>query len=283
MAENQLLERMTNKVGPLPAWAWAAIPAVGYIGYSYYKAAKGDTTATDTTATDPLLDPTAGYGLNTGGSYLPGYGAIDGSGNLPYVGTPTYNNQTWSRQAINFLISEGISASDAITAINAYINGYPPTLNSTQMAALQKAITKFGPAPETAYIPTLSGSTSPTPTTVKVPEQPTTVSASQSGAHGIKVIWGPPQQLGGSAIIGYKVELYKRTLSTTTGTPLGGTPVHADTTTTWSIAQSQLVLAGARTAFFSGLASKTVYLARVYARNVKGYGPYTQSGSVTIP
>jgi hypothetical protein len=283
MAENQLLERMTNKVGPLPAWAWAAIPAVGYIGYSYYKAAKGDTTATDTTATDPSLDPTAGYGLNTGGSYLPSYGAIDGSGNLPYVGTPTYNNQTWSRQAINFLISEGISASDSITAINAYINGYPPTLNSTQMAALQKAITKFGPAPETAYLPTLAGGTSPTPTTTKVPEQPTTVVAAPYGTRGIRVTWGPPQQLGGSAVIGYKVELYKRTISTGTGTPLGGTPVHADTTTSWSVAQSQLTLPNARQAIFTGLASKTVYLARVYARNIKGYGPFTASTGVTVP
>jgi hypothetical protein len=271
MAETtDLASRMTHKVGPLPAWAWAAIPAVGYIGWSYYKAAKGDTTATDTTTPTDTTGVTD-YGINPGGSYLPSYSATPyGSANPPYIDPPQYTNTTWSRQAINYLIGQGISSGDAVTAINAYINGVPSTINSTQMAALQRAIAQLGPAPETAFLPGTSGTPTPV-TTVKVPEQPTTVRAVQVGK-GARVTWGPPQQLGGSPVIGYKVEMYAH--SATTGTPVQGDATKIGSGSVgWSLKASQLLLPTARAASFATLAPKTWYQARVSARNSKGYGP----------
>jgi hypothetical protein len=268
MADTELLDHLTNKVGPLPAWMWAAIPAVGYIGWSYYRAssASDTTTTTDTTTTDggAQTDPSSlDYGLNLsdGTSYLPSYSSVpDGSGNLPYIGTPGYTNDTWSRQAINFLITQGVTAADAVTAINAYINGVPVSVNSTQMSALQRAIVQFGPAPTTAFIPTVV-STTPTPPTataaVTVPEAPTNVAAVPiSGNTAVRVTWGVPQQSGNAPLLGFKVELYRMDAKTGKGV----------------LSQSQLAASAARIMDFRNVIHKTWYHAYVTARNSKGYG-----------
>jgi len=253
----ELLKRMTNKVGPLPAWAWAAIPAVGYIGWSYYKAAQGDSVVDPTSdAANDTLDNQ--YGINVPSAYLPSYGATPyGSSNLPYIDTPQYTNLMWSRQAINYLISEGVSPTDAVTAISAYINGYPTTLNTAQSQALQKAIAKLGPAPEgTSFVP---GTNTTTPQVV--PEAPTSVTATALSTTSARVNWQPPQRTNG-AIIGYRVQAYKF--------PAAGA-------TKWPLVKTMLVLPATRSFTFTGLSAGTSYAIHVEARNAKGYGPYAQA------
>lgn len=260
MADFDLLDRMTNKVGPLPAWAWAAIPAAGYVVWSYYRAS----TTEDVPVTDTVPPDVADYGVNVGDPYLPSYGTIpDGSGNLPYTTPPEYNNTLWSRQAINFLVGQGVAASDAVTAINAYIHGIPSSINSTQMDALQRAITRFGPAPDGGFMPTVGTTPTPTPTPTKAPEAPTTVGATLSGTT-VKVQWGAPQVTNGT-IIGYKVEAVIKSANGT-----------------WQVKAQQLALPTARAATFTGLSHKTWYSFRVSARNSKGFGP-TAAKSVFVP
>lgn len=263
----ELLDRITTKVGPLPAWAWAAIPAAGYVAWSYYRASQGTAEGVTDAATGGAEGTDAAdYGINQGGTYLPGYGsAPNGSSNLPPVTVPEFNNLAWARQAVNYLISEGIPALDAVTAINAYIYGVPSQITQAQFNALQKAIQKFGPAPETAFPPTVKPpTTTPPPAVVKVPEAPTTVSLALANPTTATVRWGPPAQNGGSAIIGYKVEMS-----------------HYDPVAkVWKPFSSKLTLANARAVNFSVVARNHYFAAKVSARNVKGYGPTAGGQSI---
>lgn len=264
----EVLDSITNKVGPLPAWAWAAIPAAGYVAWSYYKAAQGEGVIADDSTGGAEGTSAEDYGLNTGGTFLPGYGsAPGGSSNLPAVDTPQFNNSAWFKQAMNFLIGEGVPAMDAVTALNAYIYGFPTEITQTQFNALQKAITKIGAAPDGGFIPTVKvGTTAPPATGVKVPEAPTTVSIALPNATTANVKWGRPAVTGGSAIIGYKAELW--TLNPTTNK--------------WGVAASKLTLASTFGVNFS-VTRNRYYLAAVTARNVKGYGPAGKSQTIRTP
>ena len=264
----ELLDRITTKVGPLPAWAWAAIPAAGYVAWSYYRASQGTAEGVTDAATGGAEGTDAeDYGINTGGVYLPGYGsAPGGSSNIPPVSVPAFDNLAWARQAVNYLISEGIPALDAVTAINAYIYGVPSQITQAQFNALQKAIQKFGPAPEAAFPPTVKPpTTTPPPAPViKVPEAPTTVSFALANPTTATVRWGPPAQNGGSAIIGYKVE----------------TSRYDAATKKWVAHTSKLTLAGTRAVNVSVVQRNTYFVAKVSARNIKGYGAAAGSQSI---
>lgn len=193
MADLAILGRLTNKVGPLPAWAWAAIPATAYVAYSYWKASQGEGVIADVepgVETTPLDE----YGLNTGGSSLPSYGATpNGSSNLPYVEAPKPDNETWFRQASNFLVGEGVIPSDAIIALNAYLYGSPEEITTRQMDALQRAIIKFGAAPTPAFTPKVKPDT---PTQSAGPGMPRNLNATISGST-LTAFWNSP--IGGGS------------------------------------------------------------------------------------
>lgn len=255
----EVLSRLTNKVGPLPAWAWAAIPATGYVAWSYYRASQGSSVISDDMPTGGAEGTEAeDYGINPGGVSLPGYGTTpSGSSNIPSVDTPKFDNQSWFKQASNFLIGEGVTSTDVVTALNAYLYGTPTTINQTQLNALQRALIKFGAAPDPAFVPgvsTLKPTPQPTPT-VSLPGAPTTVQARLANPTTVTVMWGAPQTTGNAAIVGYKIEQWQQ--------PSPGQ---------WKMVHSKLALASARSVNFT--VSKGVWNSfRVYARNSKGYGP----------
>lgn len=260
-----LVERLSGKIGPLPTWAWAAIPAGGYVIWSYIKAAQEPVIVDETGAPLDETD-TSDYGLNTGGMYLPGYGAApNGSSNLPPIDTPDPDNETWFRQASNFLISEGVNATDVITALNAYIYGVPASINTTQMNALQRALIRFGAAPDGGFIPrtTPAPTTPPPSSTVTKPEAPTNVGVAASTKTSITFVWSPPQRNGGAAIIGYQADLWRN---------LKGKQQRA---------RASLLLPTVRRKTEGGL-GKASWQLRVRARNSKGWGPYANSRWVVL-
>lgn len=213
----EVLNRLTNKVGPLPAWAWAAIPAAAYVAYSYYRAANSteDAPVEEGPSTEPTGDyATDGYGVNNGAS-LPGYGtAPNGTSNIPPVETPKLTNETWFRQASNYLIGEGVTSTDVVTALNAYLYGSPQKINSTQMSALQRALIRFGVAPDPAFVPELEAKPTtpapkptPKPTTKPVakPNQPRNVKITKTQFAGIyRISWAAPS--GGGPLTTYVVQ-----------------------------------------------------------------------------
>lgn len=247
----ETVSRMGHKVGPLPAWAWAAIPAVGYIAYSYYRAAKSDNAATVDQA-NPTADPTdpnADYGLNTGGAYLPGYGSVPyGSSNPPIdplTTTPTVTNETWGRMAMNWLISQGITSSDALTAVNSYLYGNPQTVNSTQLDALQSVLMHYGPAPQPAFVPSI------TPPPAKTTPGPVTNAVARpTGVTSVSATWGPPANDGGQPILGYHIDGY-----------VGGTKIG-----------TKFVLASANSVEMAGFPGDTDVAIHIMAQNAVGDG-----------
>lgn len=151
----EIAERLTQKVGPLPAWAWAAIPVGGYIVWTYLQSSSVEAA----TATDgPTDEGTYEEGYPT----LPGYeNAPYGSPNRPEVEPPRYTNLEWSQQAIAYLISIGVRSDTANRAISAYLYGLPPTLNNEEYRALQRVLLQLGPSPRPGRIPPRPGNRDP--------------------------------------------------------------------------------------------------------------------------
>lgn len=156
---------MTSKIGPLPVWAWVGIPAAGYVLFSYYRASQAPETVEPPSVGGSAGTAEEDYGINTGGSYLPSYGAApNGTSNLPVpTETPEFNNQSWFRTVSNWLIGEGVPSTDVVTALNAYLYGTPEEITATQGDALQRALMKYGAAPDPAFIPKITPAPAPAP------------------------------------------------------------------------------------------------------------------------
>jgi len=247
--------RLTNKVGPLPAWAWAAIPASLYVAYSYYRASQNPSAPIDAGADTSTGDPVADYGINNGSS-LPSYGsAPSGSSNLPPVEQPQYTNAKWAQQAVTYLVSQGALPTDAVLVVNAYVLGYPQVVTAAQKALLEKAIKQFGPLPEGGgTIPTVNApapkptpTPTPKPTTPTKPKAPTGVRAVARGKGVVAVAWAPTPTATKYRIIAY------RTIVKVFGTETNAT-----------------------TQDIPKLVPGTVYAADVWAGNAKGWSTPTR-------
>lgn len=186
---DDVMRRLTTKVGPLPAWAWAAIPAGAYVAWSYYRVSTGQG--------DDLLEeelPLEDEFEIPGTPGLPGYpGVPDGSSNLPLPPIDEYTNQEWQQDAIKWLIANGVNALTATRAITSYLYGTPATLNAEEMNALGRVIAAKGPAPEGGTIPGRTPGTKPKPTPVpskSAPKPPGAISLRIASGK-LNATWNP--------------------------------------------------------------------------------------------
>lgn len=141
----------TEKIGPLPAIAWAGMAGAAYVIYRYATVDRDSAPATttvipETGSVGTASDFSDGYG-NAAGSYS-GSGSAGGSttATVPPVGIQ--DNVTWGQRAINYLISTGTDVADANTAIRAFLFESDTPLNTSQFAAWQRALTFLGAPPE---------------------------------------------------------------------------------------------------------------------------------------
>lgn len=136
------------KMGPLPVWAWGALAVGGYLYWSHTHAASAtpttdtpvDATAYDPNATDGTyanVDPSsAGYD----------YGSVNSGGYTGTVtGTAYASNQAWAVAAIQQLISAGVPASTATSAVTHYLSGMQ--LTPDEGNAVNEGIALLGPPP----------------------------------------------------------------------------------------------------------------------------------------
>lgn len=215
-----VLDSFKTRVGPLPLWAWTAVPAGCFIIYSYWKSRQSTTDEGFPIVVEDPLEGDEGY-LNTGlpsvgeGSIIPkgtnlnGYqSAPDGSSNLPKT------NDLWYQEALTYLTGQKANALQATTALSAYIYGVPNSISESQAALIERAVQGVGPPPTLAYTPTINKPATPKPTTTTpTSPKPTTSNTSKPGAvKNLKVVGNTVQwtagSSGGTPITGFRVDVY---------------------------------------------------------------------------
>lgn len=156
-----LKDNLEHKIGPLPAIAWAAIPAAGFIGWRYYKHSKqaavvpvgntGDATFSPNTGSASDLSSASDFTSGFTNSTPPSPGSINNAGT--YTDPTVSDNTDWSKRAVNWLISQGVNPITATTALSSYVYSTGQALNDEQTAALNEALIHFGTPPEGVIAP----------------------------------------------------------------------------------------------------------------------------------
>lgn len=132
MAELPDLSVVTNRVGPLPVWAWAAIGGT-VIGLGI-RAFRRPAPAPDT----------GGVEYAPIGAVLPAGGGGIASGPITEPGPET--NAEWRARAVRLLAARGYAATQADAAIARWLAG--ETLTATERAIVDEAVPIIGPPPE---------------------------------------------------------------------------------------------------------------------------------------
>jgi hypothetical protein len=129
---DDLKERITAKLGPLPVWAWGVIAAVlALIAYFYYQRSSGS----NDTVTVPTLD--AG-GYRTSG--------MSGPSNTITSDVPE-NNQTWlNRVSAQVANAMGASPSEVFNALTKWLQGLDYTQREKDI--IDRALGLGGNPPE---------------------------------------------------------------------------------------------------------------------------------------
>jgi hypothetical protein len=181
---------LTTKIGPLPAWVWASIPAGAYVIYSYWSRSRNDESGGVPEDSDTPFAPEDEF-IN-GYPSLPGYNQQpEGSPNLPLPAPDPYTNRDWELDAIRWAVGQHHNALDATRAVTSYLYRRPPSINSGQMNILRAIIANKGPAPEGATIPPLDTDTpGPSPSPTVKPTPPSNVNLRLAGGK-VNGTWNP--------------------------------------------------------------------------------------------
>lgn len=152
---------LTQKMGPLPTYAWIALGVGGYVVFAYLKGRMSTSTAT---AVTPAQSATTTGAASSSGSY---YG-VDSSGNpigqmtstfSPQAGLAIESNEEWASQAATSLVDSsaqyGWQPTEIETALNGYLEGLP--LSGNGPAIVNTAIAEFGSPPQ-GVVPTAASS-----------------------------------------------------------------------------------------------------------------------------
>jgi hypothetical protein len=129
-----------KQIGPLPLGAWIAVVG-GSLAYMMYSRSR-----TSNAPVEVAAGPDAGVGLGGMGA-VGAYSPTDGYVSAPAAPvTSVDDNESWGRQAFNWLVGTGADGGVVDTAIRNYLDGR--TLNTQQQALITQALTKFGQTPE---------------------------------------------------------------------------------------------------------------------------------------
>jgi hypothetical protein len=157
-------EALTRKIGPLPAGVWIVIAvAVFYYVSQRNKAGSAGGGQTDPAGNVGTIDPKTGYvygtaedaaALGSGSSSLGG-SSDSGTGGSTVAGQYADNN-AWAIAAINYLVSIGVDATEANTAITQFLASQQ--LTTQQQADVNLVIQRLGAPPSP---PEPGGNTTP--------------------------------------------------------------------------------------------------------------------------
>lgn len=207
-AGGSIMESLGKKVGPLPIGVWLII-AVGVFWYIKKKQGGSTTTGpqTDPAGNVGTIDPATGYVYGSSqdqsalGQSSAGTGTGSGSGTSggSTVGGVYSDNTAWAQAAINYLVSIGVDAVSANSAITQYLASQ--ALTTEQQADVNLAIQRIGsppspPQPGTAPPPVVSP---PGPGKVYASNPPTGLALS-AAATSIQVKWNRSSNAQGYTI-----------------------------------------------------------------------------------
>jgi LysM repeat protein len=163
------LDFLKHKMGPLPVGVW--IVAAAGIYWYLARRNKAGTGSTDPAGNVGTIDPATGYvygstqdtaalGSSIGGSGGGSSSGSDTSGST--IGGSYADNAAWGRAAINYLVARGIDPTEANEAVQAFLQGLPPSSPAAQ-ADVNLAVQALN-APPTP--PAATGGTNPPIVTV---------------------------------------------------------------------------------------------------------------------
>jgi hypothetical protein len=141
-----------RKIGPLPAGVWIVIAVVVFYYVSKRSQSGGTGQATDSAGNVGTIDPKTGYVYGSAedaaalGQASSGLGTPTDSGTgQSTVGGQYADNNAWAVAAINYLVSIGIDATSANTAITQFLASQ--TLTTQQQGEVNLAIQRLGAPP----------------------------------------------------------------------------------------------------------------------------------------
>lgn len=135
---------LSNKIGPLPTYAYALIIIAVVWGVYLFKRRQGGAPVAED-AVD--LEYDAGNPTSPiNGGPIPPAGSYDGIQGGTNGSPAASSNAIWARNATNQLIAEGADPVTVTNAIAKYLAGTP--LSAAEKAIVSLAITKFGSPPE---------------------------------------------------------------------------------------------------------------------------------------
>lgn len=202
---------LTEKVGPLPVWAWMGAAGVIYL----YLRKKNTAAPTGPTAVTP--SGTVGTTGGIGSSDMSGGGGGGSGGDTGTSGSTTAGqyatNDAWGRAAVNLLVGRGIDPTVANSAITQFLASQP--LTTDQQADVNLAIQTLGapptlpqpgnaPPPVTTPPGTVYAANPPTGLAVtnKTWASVTLVWNKSTNANSYTVSWSAPGAPGGSLSVG---------------------------------------------------------------------------------
>lgn len=183
MADTDVQDIVTRKVGPLPLFAWAGIAGAAVLAFRRWQAARAgaaaaasgdesepsDATGTTSTNYDTSLPSLGGVGAPS--STVQPQGGAGGDGGGFTQGKPA-DNDAWKAAAFSALLARGYEALSIDVALEKYLRSQ--TLTQDQAKLVGVALSLVGPTPSPL---TLVTSVTPPP----APSKPPAGSGSQPG------------------------------------------------------------------------------------------------------
>lgn len=207
-AGGSLKDSLGKKIGPLPLGVWLIIAAgvLWYIGRK--KGTAGTGPQTDPAGNTGTIDPATGYVYGTPqdqsalaqNSAGTGLGTGTGTSGGSTVAGVYADNTAWAQAAINYLVSIGVDAVSANSAVTQYLASQPLTVQ--QQGEVNLAIQRLGsppspPQPGTAPPPVVAP---PGPGTVYATNPPTGLAVSPAGTTSLNVKWNRASNAQGYTI-----------------------------------------------------------------------------------
>jgi hypothetical protein len=212
------VDRLTEKVGPLPAWVWAVIVVgVGYVAYRYIGSRGAKTSAA------PIVDGSSDA-VESDGSAVGATGTDGGDDSGDYSADPTDDNDSdagaatgssivgpgqfqdddeWSAYAAMHLAAGGADPIAVSNALTDYLAGNP--LSVSEAALISEALIAYGTPPgglipitltttptnttTTPTTPTTNTTPTPTPTPTPAAKAPDTPGGFSLGSSGLTLLF----------------------------------------------------------------------------------------------